>query len=80
MTAEFINDICNATLDSLSLGLSDESINQLQHPTHEQPGHSNNNDLCTAIKLFLGNPLETTYEINHAIILDHVSGANTHLL
>ena len=76
MTAEFIKDIRNATLDDLSLGLSDEAIHWLRHPNHEQPGCSIDDDLCTAIKLFLTNPSEATYEANCAIILDLLPGAN----
>ena len=76
MTSDFIKDIHNATLDDLSLGLSDEAINWLRHPIHEQPGHSIDDDMRTAIKLFLGNPSEVTYETNHAIILDHFPGVN----
>ncbi len=76
MTAEFIKDICNAMLDDLSLGLSDEAIHRLRHPNHEQPGCSIDNDLHAAIKLFLTNPLEATYEANCAIILDLLPRAN----
>jgi hypothetical protein len=63
-------------LDDLSLGLSDEAINRLRHPNHKQPESSIDNDLRTAIKLFLGNPLEATYETNHTIILDCFPEAN----
>ena len=76
MTADFIKHIRNAKLDDLSLGLSDEAIDRLQHPNHKQPRCSINDDLCTAIKLFLGNPSEATYETNRAIILDRLPGAN----
>ena len=76
ITANFIKEIRNATLDDLNLGLSDVAIDRLRHPTHELPGHSIDDDLCTAIKLFLGNPSEATYETNRSIILDRVPGAN----
>jgi len=76
MTAEFIKDIRNAMLDDLSLGLSDEAIHRLRHPSHEQPGCSIDDDLRAAIKLFLTNPSEATYEANRAIILDLLPGAN----
>jgi hypothetical protein len=32
--------------------------------------------MCTAIKLFLGNPSEATYETNRAIIQDRIPEAN----
>ena len=76
VTADFIKDIRNATLDDLSLGLSHEAIHRLQHSIHEQLGCSIDDDLRTAIKLFLGNPSEATYETNRAIILDRIPGAN----
>ena len=76
ITANFIKEIRNATLDNLNLGLSDVAIDWLRHPTHKLPGHSIDDDLCTAIKLFLGNPSEATYETNRSIILDCVPGAN----
>ena len=76
MTSDFIKDICNATLDDLSLGLFDEAIDWLRHPIHEQPGHSIDNDMRTAIKLFLGNLSEAIYETNRAIILDRFPRVN----
>lgn len=76
ITVDFIKYIHNAELDNLSLGLSDEAIHWIQHPNHEQPGYSINDDLHTAIKLFLGNLSETTYETNRAIILKRLPGAN----
>lgn len=76
VTADFIKEIRNATLDDLSLGLSEEAIHRLRHPIHDQPGHSIDDDMCTAIKLFLGNPSEATYETNRAIIQDRIPEAN----
>jgi hypothetical protein len=76
VTADFIKDIRNAMLDDPSLGLSDEAILRLRHPIHEQLSHSIDDDLRTAIKLFLGNPSEATYETNRAILLDRIPGAN----
>jgi hypothetical protein len=76
VTADFIKDIRKTTLDDLSLGLSHEAIHRLRHPIHEQPGCSIDDNLRTAIKLFLGNPSEATYETNRAIILDRIPGAN----
>ena len=32
--------------------------------------------MCTAIRLYLGNPLESMYEMNHDILLDRLPGAN----
>jgi hypothetical protein len=76
VTADFIKGIHNAMLDDLNLGLSDEAIDWLRHPIHEQPGCSIDDDWRTAIKLFLGNPSEATYETNRAIILDCIPEAN----
>ena len=73
-SAEFIKSLWNATLDDPTLGLSIEAIYQLRNPIHRQP--SIDDDMRTAIRLYLGNPSESTYETNRDILLDRLPGAN----
>ena len=50
--------------------MSPEAVKHLHNPTHEPLCLALNDDTCFAIKLYLGNPSELTYQANCKIILD----------
>jgi len=71
LTADFVKALQQSTLGDPRLGLSSETLTCLCNPPHGQPCHVIDNNTCIVIKLYLGNPLKATYEMNCAIILDH---------
>jgi len=58
-----------ATLDDPSLGMSDEALHRLRNPPHEQSPVVIDKVTRLAIDLYLGNPLDATYETNCGAIL-----------
>ena len=73
---DFIKGLQNPTLDDPTLGMSTEAVECLRNPTCEQPSLALNDDTWLAINLFLGNPLELTYETNRTSILHHYPDCN----
>ena len=69
MAVEFVKGLQGATLDDPSLGMSDGALHCLQNPPHEQSPRVVDKVTWLAIDLFLGNPLEATYETNCRAIL-----------
>jgi len=80
VSADFIKSLRNATLDNPSIGLSEEAIYRLRNPNQSQPQRSIDNDMHMAIKLYLGNLSESTYQANCAIILHHWPDATYQLI
>ena len=68
LTTEFIKGLRATTLDDPSLGLSIEATERLRNPPHDQP--ELDKYMRLAIKLYLGNPSDKTYEINRAAVLE----------
>ena len=66
---DFIKGLQNPTLDDPMLGMSIKAVECLCNPTHKQPCLALNDDTQLAIDLFLGNPLELTYDMNCTCIL-----------
>ena len=66
---DFIKGLQNPTLDDPTLRMSIEAVEHLYNPTHKQPCLALNDDTQLAIDLFLGNPLELTYDMNCTCIL-----------
>ena len=70
LTADFIKALQEASLDDPNTGMSSDALERLRNPLHEQPSLLLNKDTRLALKLFLANPSEITYELNRAAILD----------
>jgi hypothetical protein len=68
LMTEFIQGLRATTLDDPSLGLSIEATKCLCNPPHDQP--ELDKYMRLAIKLYLGNPSDKTYEINRAAVLE----------
>ena len=76
MAVDFIKGLQTPTLDNPVLGMSLKAVKHLHNPIHEWPCLTLNNDTWLAINLFLGNPLELTYKMNHRCILHHYPDYN----
>jgi hypothetical protein len=76
LTADFVKNLQQATLDDPSLGLSAEALERLCNPLHEQPCDAFDRDTHMVIELYEGNPSEATYKMNCMIILHHFPGLN----
>jgi len=72
-TAEFVKVLQSATLDNPSMGMSDEALHHLWNPPHDQSPVVVDKVTQLAIDLYLGNPLEVTYETNCKAILRFLS-------
>jgi hypothetical protein len=70
-SASFIRALQHITLDDPMLGMSNEVLEHLQNPLCDNPSLSINDDTRLAIRLFMDNPSEETYEKNHRSILLH---------
>jgi len=66
---EFMKGLQGATLEDPSLGMSDGALHRLWNPPHKQSPRVVDKVTQLAIDLFLGNPLEATYETNRRAIL-----------
>ncbi len=71
IAVNFIKGLQNPALDDSALGMSIEAVERLHNPAHEQSCLALNDDTWLAIDLFLGNPSELTYEMNHTCILHY---------
>ena len=61
------------------LGMSNEALERLQNPPRENPSLSVDDDTKLALRLFLDNPSEDTYEKNRRSILLHSRMADASL-
>ena len=74
LMTEFIQGLRATTLDDPSLGLSIEATERLCNLPHNQP--KLDKYMRLAIKLYLRNPSDKTYEINRAAVLECFPEAN----
>ena len=71
LCAEFVKCLQAAIYCDPSLSLSEEVVARLCNPPRGQLSAPLDADLQLALKLYLLNPLEATYEANHVAILCH---------
>ena len=71
-SANFVQVLQDATLDDPTLGMSDEALHHLCNPLREPPILGDKYTRL-AIRLYLGNPLDMTYETNHVAMQHCVS-------
>lgn len=68
LAADFIALLRSASLDNSISGLSDEALDRLRNPSHEEPASLINDNSRFAIDLYLANPSDATYEANRAVL------------
>ena len=73
---DFVKALQDATLDDATLGMSDEALHRLRNPLREHPDIDIDKHTRLAIRLYLANPSDMTYEANRAPILDCFPGAD----
>jgi hypothetical protein len=64
-----VEDLQQATLDNLALGLSDHALDRLRNPPHTPPRDAVDKIALMAIDLYMINPSEETYESHRTFVL-----------